>query len=98
MHMRLPILSLCLITAALVGETQAIYAQAAAESYPWCALYDKRGGARSCYYASYEQCMTTIFGIGGFCVQSPYYHARAALPASHAARKRSHAQHAAEIR
>jgi len=96
--MRLPVLSLFLVTAALIGETQATYAQAAAESYPWCAISEKREGARSCYYASYEQCMTTMSGIGGFCVQSPYYHPRVAPPPLHAARKRSHAQHAADIR
>ena len=96
--MRLPVLSLCLITAALVGETETIYAQAAAESYPWCALDDKRSGARSCYFSSWEQCMTTIFGIGGLCVPSPYYHPRAALPPLHAARKRGQAPHAAGIR
>jgi Protein of unknown function (DUF3551) len=96
--MRLPVFSLFFITAALVGETQATYAQSAVESYPWCAIDKMRTGARSCYYTSYEQCMTTMFGIGGFCVQSPYYHPRAAPPPSHAARNRSHAQRAAEIR
>ena len=44
-----------------------------AYSYPWCARYPARLGATSCYFASYQQCMTTLSGIGGYCFQSPYY-------------------------
>jgi Protein of unknown function (DUF3551) len=43
-------------------------------SYPWCARYSGRFGATSCYFTSYQQCMTTLSGIGGYCYQSPYYH------------------------
>ena len=46
-------------------------------SYPWCAMYNNSagpGGARSCYYDSYQQCMRTLSGIGGLCVESPYFH------------------------
>jgi hypothetical protein len=28
----------------------------------------------SCYYTNWQQCMTTLSGIGGNCVASPYYH------------------------
>src|SRR5260370_32877361 len=28
----------------------------------------------SCYYTSWEQCKATMSGIGGLCVESPYYH------------------------
>jgi Protein of unknown function (DUF3551) len=49
-----------------------------AYSYPWCARYPARLGATSCYFASYQQCMTTLSGIGGYCFQSPYYHANVA--------------------
>ena len=31
----------------------------------------------SCYYTSWEQCRTTMSGIGGLCVASPYYHGQA---------------------
>jgi Protein of unknown function (DUF3551) len=70
--MRPPILSLFVIAAALAGELQAASAQSPT-SYPWC-VRKKDGGASSCYYASYQQCMTTLSGIGGLCYQSPYYH------------------------
>jgi hypothetical protein len=48
-----------------------------AYSYPWCARYPARLGATSCYFTSYQQCMTTLSGIGGYCFQSPYFHAGA---------------------
>lgn len=70
--MRPPILLLFLVAAALLGDIQAASAQSA-YSYPWCSRYFKRGGATSCYYTSYAQCMTTVSGIGGYCYQSPYY-------------------------
>ncbi len=64
------------IAAALLGEMQISSAQSP-YSYPWCAIYGRRGGgAMSCYYTSWEQCRTTMLGIGGNCVQSPYYHAQ----------------------
>ena len=46
-----------------------------AYDYPWCALYGSRagGGAQSCYYKTYSQCMATMRGIGGTCIRSPYY-------------------------
>jgi Protein of unknown function (DUF3551) len=59
---------------AVVGAAPTSFAQSAYD-YPWCAVYDSRsgGGARSCYYATYQQCMATISGIGGYCIRSPYY-------------------------
>jgi hypothetical protein len=81
---RAPIIVPFVIAAALVVETQVGNAQSV-YSYPWCAIYfgdgGTLGGAMSCYYTSWEQCRTTMSGIGGNCVQSPYYHAQpASLP------------------
>jgi hypothetical protein len=63
-----------LVVAALLASASAGHAQSAYD-YPWCAVYSSRtaGGAMSCYYRSYGQCMQTIRGIGGSCVRSPYY-------------------------
>jgi Protein of unknown function (DUF3551) len=74
--MRLAILWPFLIAAALLGEVQAAAAQSA-YSYPWCARYFayEFAGATSCYFNSYQQCMTTLSGVGGYCFESPYYHA-----------------------
>jgi hypothetical protein len=59
---------------AVVGAVPSSFAQSPYD-YPWCAVYGSRagGGARSCYYASYAQCMATMSGIGGYCIRSPYY-------------------------
>jgi hypothetical protein len=76
--MRLPILSLFAIAAALLVEMQVASAQSP-YSYPWCSqLPAAQSDATTCYFTSYQQCMTTISGIGGYCYQSPYYHAAAA--------------------
>jgi hypothetical protein len=58
--------------ACLAGSAQAqsVY------DYPWCAVYADRSGATSCYFSTYQQCQTTIQGIGGNCIRSPYYHGR----------------------
>ena len=67
------------IAAALLSETQAGNAQSA-YSYPWCAILpgagSGSGGAMSCYYTSWAQCRTSMSGIGGNCIESPYYHAQ----------------------
>ena len=90
---RKPIIVLFLVTAALLGETQVSKAQSP-YSYPWCAIYlggSGSPGAMSCYYTSWEQCLTTMRGIGGNCVESPYYHGQVApLPRRASAKPRHH--------
>jgi hypothetical protein len=76
--MRLPVSVVLLpfIAAALLGENLAASAQSA-NSYPWCAIYYKDGGGTPrCYFANREQCMETILGIGGLCVQNLQYSPR----------------------
>jgi Protein of unknown function (DUF3551) len=76
--MRLPVsvVLLPLIAAALFGENLAASAQSA-NSYPWCAIYYKDGGGTPrCYFASREQCMASISGVGGSCVQNLQYSPR----------------------
>jgi hypothetical protein len=66
--MRLPIL--LLIAAVLIGETQSTSAQSP-NGYPWCSR-SIRSDAIACRYTSWEQCHSRT-GIGGICVQSPWY-------------------------
>ena len=75
--MRLPILTLLFIAATLVGETAA--SAQSAGSYPWCAIYYRMdaGGTPSCYFDTRQQCMETISGLGGLCVENQYYHGTA---------------------
>jgi hypothetical protein len=70
--MRLPILCLVVAASALAAAGQTASAQSA-YSYPWCAKYFGKLEGTSCYYKSYQQCMVTISGVGGYCYESPYY-------------------------
>jgi len=60
------------VAVTLIAATSASYAQSAYD-YPWCALRAGRSGGQSCYFATYQQCMETLSGIGGSCIRSPYY-------------------------
>jgi Protein of unknown function (DUF3551) len=46
---------------------------AVAQNYPWCAQYGIRGGPRNCGFVTYQQCMATISGLGGYCERNPMY-------------------------
>ena len=49
---------------------------AGAEIYrPWCVQYGDNNGdsGTTCAFTSFEQCMMTARGSGGFCVQNPWY-------------------------
>jgi hypothetical protein len=61
-----------LTAAALIGAVAPGHAQSA-YSYPWCARYPREIGGFACYYTSFAQCMATMRGIGGYCIQSPFY-------------------------
>jgi len=92
--MRLPVLILPFIAAALLGESISASAQSA-RSYPFCAIYYgiDATGTPSCSFDTREQCMETISGIGGFCIANQYYHGAAARPPRrvHEMRKRASA-------
>ena len=70
--MRLMRHSLMLAGVALLAGLPAAYAQSAYD-YQWCAHYPDKVGGQACYYATYAQCMATMSGIGGTCLQNPAY-------------------------
>ena len=74
-----------LLLLALVGTITVLGTPAQAQNYPWCAQYSGRalGGAMNCGFISFAQCMATVSGIGGFCVQNTMYQ-----PPQRARRKR----------
>src|SRR5215831_20428273 len=42
-----------------------------ASSYAWCARYYKEGGGTPrCYFDTRDQCLASISGVGGFCVEN----------------------------
>jgi hypothetical protein len=65
------------ITLLALGSLTAVDVRpSAAEIYrPWCVVYQgSRGGATSCAFTSFAQCMMTGGpGTGGSCVQNPWY-------------------------
>jgi hypothetical protein len=47
------------------------------DPYPWCAVYGGRfGGASNCGFSTWNQCMATVSGIGGFCQRNSFYNPR----------------------
>jgi hypothetical protein len=48
---------------------------AQAQNYPWCAVYGggRGGGGQNCGFSTYEQCMATLSGMGGFCNRNTQY-------------------------
>jgi hypothetical protein len=48
--------------------------RAEAQDYPWCAYYNfQQGGATNCGFATFQQCLATVSGIGGSCGANPMY-------------------------
>ena len=58
----------------------------AAPYWPWCSRYSNRSTAESCAFVSWEQCMQTVSGIGGYCFHNLYPEpaTRPAVPRRHA--------------
>ncbi len=62
-----------LVLLGILAGTAAIGTRAVAQNYPWCAIYSKGGGGENCGFTTFEQCMATVSGIGGFCMQNTQY-------------------------
>ncbi|MGB6537190.1 MAG: DUF3551 domain-containing protein [Xanthobacteraceae bacterium] len=60
--------------AATFVAAAALGTPAQAQNYPWCANYSGHGGGgTNCGFTSFQQCMATVSGIGGFCDQNTQY-------------------------
>jgi hypothetical protein len=46
---------------------------AEAQNYPWCAIYGTGFEGKNCGFVSFEQCLATVSGIGGFCMENNTY-------------------------
>jgi len=67
MTLRTTLLAGAALAAALLGDVQPSAARA---WFPWCAQYADRSGITECSFATFEQCLATVRGIGGSCVQN----------------------------
>jgi len=57
---------------AILAVTAGIGTPAQAQNYPWCAQYGGPGGT-NCGFTTFQQCMATIAGMGGFCNANTQY-------------------------
>lgn len=64
-----------LFAAALIAAAGALTSVAQAQNYPWCAVYGggRGGGGQNCGFTTFEQCMATLSGMGGFCNRNTQY-------------------------
>jgi len=53
--------------------TMTFGAPAQARDYPWCAFYTGRFSATNCGFDTYQQCLATVSGIGGYCQPNTMY-------------------------
>ena len=78
-----------LFVAVAIAAMGALTHPAAAIEYPWCAQYSGRGGGgRNCGFVSFEQCMETVRGMGGFCERNLFYTGPTERPANRVRRHR----------
>ena len=57
------------ITAMLFASVSLGAGGAQAQTAPWCAHYNT--GLNACGFYSFEQCMASVFGVGGTCARNP---------------------------
>ena len=72
---RLLALNVAAALGAVVGASALDAATTASAGYrtaPWCAALGGRDGGWDCGYYSFEQCMATARGLGGFCQPNPW--------------------------
>jgi hypothetical protein len=75
--------------AAAVAGAAAAAAPARAQNYPWCANFADGAGV-NCGFSTYQQCMATSQGSGGYCTKNDLYvpqHGAVAAPARGKARE-----------
>ena len=54
----------------LAAATVLIVAPVFAQNLPWCAIMDN-DGTTQCNYYTQQQCLQSVSGIGGVCVNNP---------------------------
>jgi hypothetical protein len=63
-----------LFVTGMLAAAGAMSTGAQAQNYPWCAQYGgQNGGASNCGFTTFEQCMATLSGMGGFCDRNTQY-------------------------
>jgi hypothetical protein len=64
------------IMTGLILLASLVFSAEGAQAAPWCANYSGggsgAGGGSNCGFYSFEQCMATLWGNGGFCDRNPF--------------------------
>jgi len=60
MRLLLAVLSICIGLVSMSKNTEA-------QNYPWCAHLGTGFESTNCGFTTFQQCMDTVSGIGGFC-------------------------------
>jgi hypothetical protein len=71
--MKIPVSILQLVAVAGAIGLMTAATPARSQNYPWCAHYGTPYDDSSCGFVSYEQCMASVSGIGGFCEKNDTY-------------------------
>lgn len=69
-------MKLWLATFGICAAMAVLSPRAEAQNYPWCAYYGSPfgdGGGTNCGFATREQCLATVSGIGGSCERNTQY-------------------------
>ena len=69
MRISTAVVLLAALEATLVSLSSPTHAEI---EYAWCAVYKSDAGT-NCGFVSFDQCLATISGIGGFCYPNPAY-------------------------
>jgi uncharacterized protein DUF3551 len=66
-------MKLSLFFLGILAATVCVGQSAEAQNYPWCAYYGPHFGATNCGFATFQQCLAAISGVGGSCGANPMY-------------------------
>ena len=66
-------------TQAIIAAATALGTPAHAQNYPWCAYLGTGFDSTNCGFTTFQQCMETMRGIGGFCMENNTYQPSAGL-------------------
>ena len=66
------IMALLLTDADAKRRSSAQGSQAAGAGRTWCATYSLKGMSDNCTFATQQQCLAQVWGIGGFCRPNPF--------------------------
>jgi hypothetical protein len=64
---------LLLLVTTICVSCVGVESSAEAQNHPWCAMLNMGDQAVNCGFTTFQQCMDTVSGIGGFCMQNNTY-------------------------